>query len=666
MTLGIIQSAEDLPINPSVQCPVCSQRYELSRLPPGKRAKCTCNFRFAIPDPATLTRLPLLSLTLPKIGLTAVVEDVPEVQQEKAQTKETDREHLEQEVASIEAKHPILSDLDSRKFIPMRLFSLREQAEQLALVSGFDQLMCLSLLKGVDSYEYQERTVRHVLRELGGRALLADEVGLGKTIEAGMILKELVVRGLVRKILILTPASLVTQWKDELSAKFHLSFQIGKEAGDWSNLPRVVTSIDTAKSAKNMSEIHSIKWDLIIVDESHRLKDKKTLNWKLVNGIHKRYILLLSATPFQNDLLELFNLITILRPGQLYTEREFREKFLKRGNPRQARDPDQLKTLLRQVMVRNRRGEVGVRFTQRIAETKHLDMLEPERMLYDAAVQFCRNYFGDLYGGAAGLVAIGYLKQLGSSTFSFRESLVKNVLPRAQATNSQKIIKEAESLLNLADSVTDNIKLEALVREIKSNEDRVIVFTQYRGTQDYIAARFKTESLPHALFHGGLSADEKDLAVGRFRRDARILLCTESGGEGRNLQFANRLVNYDLPWNPMRVEQRIGRIHRMGQTRDVFIISLACRNTIEDYLLSLLEHKLNLFRLVVGEVDGILGKLRLDEQIVKLFLKSRDDAEFKKHLTEFGEELEAMRSKYEQFKKTNDNLLGAIDLGDAA
>jgi SNF2 family DNA or RNA helicase len=316
-------------------------------------------------------------------------------------------------------------------------------------------------------------------------------------------------------------------------------------------------------------------------------------------------------------------------------------------------------------MVRNRRGEVGVKFTTRIPETKQLDMFEDERRLYDAATQFCRECFGILYGNAAGLVAVQYLKQLGSSSFSFRESLVHNVLPRAHAAGGG-IVLAAEKLLALADAARANVKLEALIQSVRSHDDKVLVFTGYRGTQDYIAARLRVEGLSYTVFNGSMSADDKDRAIGSFKRDARLLLCTEAGGEGRNLQFAFRLINYDLPWNPMRVEQRIGRIHRMGQTKDVFITSLACRDTIEDYLLALLESKLNLFRLVVGEVDGILGKLKLDERIAKLFLESKNDQEFKRRMTDFGDEIGAMRAEYERCKQDNVVLLGGLSLGSTA
>jgi len=657
-----------------LQCPICVQRYDVSGVAAGKKARCTCGYPLTIPTASEAVRLPAIPGKLARLGLSSIASaslpsqgttNLPPPSVPKAGAKPPPPPPAPKRTAP-DTLSALLSSVEKGELLPLKLYDLRRQAEQYALLSGFDNLVALPHLKGIDSYDYQERTVRHVLRELGGRALLADEVGLGKTIEAGIIIKELHLRGLVKKILILAPASLTTQWRDELSAKFHLPFQIGKNVGDWTALPRIIASIDTAKSSQNMEAIQAIRWDLLVVDEAHKLRDKKTLNWKLVNGIPKRNILLLSATPFQNDLLELFNLITLLRPGQLYTEREFRTRFLKRGNKREARDPTLLTGLLKQVMVRNRRGEVGVKFTSRIPETKHLDMFEEERSLYDAATRFCREHFGTLYGGAAGLVAVQYLKQLGSSTFSFRESLVSNVLPRAEASGSRVIVSRARELLVLADAARANVKLESLVQGLRSHDDKTLVFTGYRGTQDYIAARLRVEAVPHVVFNGGMNAEEKDRAVGDFKRNARVLLCTEAGGEGRNLQFAFRLVNYDLPWNPMRIEQRIGRIHRMGQTKDVHVTSLACRDTIEDYLLKLLETKLNLFRLVVGEVDGILGKLKLDEHIAKLFLESKNNSDFKRRMGDFGDEVAAMRAEYERCTTDNASTLGGLGLGAAA
>src|SRR5687768_10879813 len=160
-------------------------------------------------------------------------------------------------------------------------------------------------------------------------------------------------------------------------------------------------------------------------------------------------------------------------------------------------------------------------------------------------------------------------------------------------------------------------------------------------------------------FHGGMSAKEKDAAVEQFRGPARLLLATDAGSEGRNLQFAHRIANYDLPWNPMKVEQRIGRVHRMGQTREVIVTSYTLQGTLEDQLLELLERKLNLFRLVVGEVEMILGKLQIEQHVAKMFLDSRRDADFRDRLARFGEELAALKSEYDQSQQANQAALTA-------
>ena len=207
---------------------------------------------------------------------------------------------------------------------------LHYQARLLGLQSGFDRLLCLPLVRGVRRYEYQETTALRVLREMRGRAILADEVGLGKTIEAGIVLKELIVRGLARKVLVLTPASLVTQWREELDVKFGLRFEIMDEFEDWARHDLVISSIDTAKRDVHKDEIQRLSYDVVIVDEAHKLKNRATKNWRLVASIRKRYMLLLTATPVQNELEELFNLVTLLRPGQLSSYGGFRSRFVRR------------------------------------------------------------------------------------------------------------------------------------------------------------------------------------------------------------------------------------------------------------------------------------------------------------------------------------------------
>jgi SNF2 family DNA or RNA helicase len=187
----------------------------------------------------------------------------------------------------------------------------------------------------VDTYHYQQETVRKVLRHFKGRALLADEVGLGKTIEACLILKEYWARGMVGRALVLTPPSLVSQWKGELIEKFGLTPASADDAAFradparfWQEEPLIVASIAMARLEPHATALAGTAWDIVIVDEAHCLKNRTSANWKLVNSLNKKFILMLTATPVENNLVELYNLITVLKPGLLATEGEFRKQFV--------------------------------------------------------------------------------------------------------------------------------------------------------------------------------------------------------------------------------------------------------------------------------------------------------------------------------------------------
>src|SRR5690606_33836368 len=198
---------------------------------------------------------------------------------------------------------------------------------------------------------------------MNGRAILADEVGLGKTIEAGMIIKEYMLRGLARRVLILVPATLVWQWFAELRDKFGLVATRQRTVYDWERSDVVIASLDTAKRTPHRDVILRQRYDMLVVDEAHRLKDRRSLNWKFVNAIHRHYCLLLTATPVQNSLDELHSLVTLLKPGHLGSSREFQRIFAL--DARRARDPQQLRAVLSRVMIRHRRGRDTVEFTPR-------------------------------------------------------------------------------------------------------------------------------------------------------------------------------------------------------------------------------------------------------------------------------------------------------------
>ncbi|MEJ7616248.1 MAG: DEAD/DEAH box helicase, partial [Pyrinomonadaceae bacterium] len=267
-------------------------------------------------------------------------------------------------------------------------FRLRHELVHLGLLQGFDELLCVPALHNVETYWYQTEAARKVLKQFRGRVLLADEVGLGKTIEAGMVLKEYLLRGMAKRVLILTPATLVGQWQEEMGTKFDVAFAtsydnlLRQDALSFWAQPRVIASIATARRAEHFTVLAEQTYDLVIVDEAHHLKNRQTQNWKLVNALQKRFLLLLSATPVQNSLVELYNLLTLLKPGIFKTEKEFRQSYMTSGHPRVPANRERMRDLMRDVMIRNTRSLVDVRLPPRHAVTMRLEAHPEEAACY--------------------------------------------------------------------------------------------------------------------------------------------------------------------------------------------------------------------------------------------------------------------------------------------
>ncbi|PYM52952.1 MAG: hypothetical protein DMD79_27400 [Candidatus Rokuibacteriota bacterium] len=213
-----------------------------------------------------------------------------------------------------------------------------------------------------------------------------------------------------------------------------------------------------------------------------------------------------------------------------------------------------------------------------------------------------------------------------------------------------------------ARAIVDDAKSRALLSLVRGWPDKLLVFTRFRATQQHLAEVLRDAGEPFALYHGALRRAEKEAAVRAFEGPARILLSTEAGGEGRNLQFAHGLVNYDLPWNPMRIEQRIGRLSRVGQTRDVHVFNLVAPGTIEETLLEVFDAKINMFELVIGEIDMILGQLATDqdfeELVTDLWLASEDSPAFRAQMQALGDQLLAAKVAYFEAKALDDRLFG--------
>jgi SNF2 family DNA or RNA helicase len=554
---------------------------------------------------------------------------------------------------------------------PLADLYLHRQALNLLFSPGFEVLLSVKAARNIQLLDYQLATVHHVLKYLRGRALLCDEVGLGKTIEAGLIIMEYLLRGLVRRVLVLTPPSLVEQWRLEMQTKFNLDFvpydaPLFKSTPlPWANFPYIIASLDTAKREPHRNMVLEQVYDLVIVDEAHHLKKQKTQAYQLVSQLKKKYMLLLTATPVENDLEELFNLITLLQPGQLETASSFKRKYITKGDPLKPKNVEELKKLVREVMVRNRRSETGVITAKRYAEVVEVALSQEEAAFYQRLTSFIRGHYIQEKGEISGAVNQFVLKTLQREVGSSIEAVLPTLEKMAFGENYPLSLRHVfHSLAEQAKRVSCRAKAEVLVSLLKKIPAKAVVFTCFVETMHFLAALLEKEGFRVARLAGGMRRAEKEAQVLAFADKAQVLVSTETGSEGRNLQFCNVIINFDLPWNPMRIEQRIGRFHRLGQTRDVYIYNLSAAETVEAHILELLDTKINMFQLVIGELDLILGNLQekrdFEDIIMDIWARAADEASLHARLEDLGERLSAAKKQYLAVKEIDERLLGEL------
>ena len=559
----------------------------------------------------------------------------------------------------------ILAAVARGAFAEESRYHLRLQAERLSLIQGFDELLSLEAI-AVQPFPYQLRSAQTALRRFRGRGLLCDEVGLGKTIEAGLVLKEYMLRGLVKKVLILTPPGLTQQWREEMASKFLLDFithddprfqALADKA--WEDFDRVIASLATARLKGNRQVIQRIPYDMVIIDEAHHLKNRATVSWRFANSLQKKYILMLTATPVQNKLDELYNLITVLKPGQLKTEREFKRRFVVRGDPRSPKNRGLLRELLADVMVRNTRAQVNIQLPRRRAYTVRLKLTPEEQALYKGVSHFVREAFRTGAGGVQKFILQLLQREVGSSAMAVRPTLEKLTANRNFSPQQRS---EAARLAEEAAAVSRQAKARALLKLLAASNEKALIFTHFLATLDYLAGVLGEAGHSFVVYRGGLTHAQKNEAIAAFEGPVQILLSTEAAGEGRNLQFCRRMINYDLPWNPMRIEQRVGRIHRVGQTQEVEIYNLSAEGTIEDHILRILDSKINMFELVIGEMDMILGSLAderdFDDIVMDIWTRSQTSEEVEVEMEALGEALVQAGQAYESMKHYDEALFG--------
>ncbi len=562
--------------------------------------------------------------------------------------------------------------------IPATRFHARVMAEEKSLKSGDSSTRVARALVDakVDLNPHQVEAAVFALESLPrGGCVLADEVGLGKTIEAGIVMAQLKAEGR-SKMLVLTPATLRMQWQAELLSKLDLEAVVvdGRTGGanPFESSSVVIASIPFAAARPEL--LRWIEWDLVIIDEAHRLRNAHRPGNKtgkaLRTALAGRPKLLLTATPLQNELSELFGLMSLLDEQILGPHEAFEARF-----PGELSDEaaGELKERLGGVVQRTLRRQVReyVRFTNRRSIVEDFSPSPEEQSLYEDVSEYLRRKdTAAIDPEKRTLLTLVYRKLLASSSHAIAPTLEKladglekkiQYLPQelaefaeeeeswrdagVRATRTAKEleleVKELKSYAERARALTGNAKGDALKRALdrvftvaRAHQwpDKAVVFTESRRTQEYLL-KLLQPTYKVAVLSGDASTPEARAAlVQDFRDRAQVLLSTEAGAEGLNLQFCNLVVNYDLPWNPQRVEQRIGRCHRYGQARDVLVLNFLNRSNAADArLYELLEKKLGLFDGVFGASDEILGALEsgvdFERRVLDIYQSCRSPTE---------------------------------------
>lgn len=571
-----------------------------------------------------------------------------------------------------------------------------------------------------------------------GGIILADEVGLGKTIEAGLVLNYVIDSG-AKKVLISLPATLRKQWEVELLEKFrrqaiildrytieHDRVNIQRRLENQNELSIVIASYDY--SSKLIKRFPQVKWDFLIIDEAHNLRNvfhgtKRAKNlYDLTKGIPK---ILLTATPLQNSLTDLHGLVSFIDPRIFGSEKVFNRRFVEGG------DYEELKQELLPVLYRTLRRDVGkyMSFSKRTCVTVDFHLSQDEKALYDATNAFLRR--DTLYSiptANRGLIILVIRKLLASSSFALVETfevLEKRLEKLYEGTKSayaqegfdlfwgfvedeidedgfneyddeetaekkqaiQAELKIVRNILDLARSIKTNAKINALKDALTSafshqiSEDlaeKAVVFTESKRTQKYIAAELRKSGYSEEdilLFNGdfddamtkeiyrawqvknfgktnyGKSVEYKHAIVDYFKSHAKVLIVTDAGSEGLNLQFCNTIINYDLPWNPQKIEQRIGRCHRYGQTHDVVAINLLnTDNEADRRVYDILSKKFELFEGVFGASDIALGALEsgvsFEKRILDIYQNCKNITEVRKAFAALNRQLDLKKNAH--------------------
>lgn len=599
------------------------------------------------------------------------------------------------------------------------------EATRFRFASLFDPLLAMNTSK-IDPLPFQiEAVYGYILKLPLIRFLIADDPGAGKTIMAGLIIKELKLRGVAQRILIVVPGHLKDQWRRELKEKFQETFIVVDRSSfnacygenPWQRENQVITSIDFAKRKEILPSLRNVHWDLVIVDEAHKMaayrygdKVSKTDRYELGEVISKTtdHLLFLTATPHKGDPENFRLFLDLLVPGFFATPELIEESLKNRDNP----------LFIRRMKEDLKDFEGKPIFTNRYPKTVKFRLSEKEKKLYNELSKYVISQYNKaLQEDKKRNVAFALLilqRRMASSTYALLKSLrrrkerLEELLKEPDlrketltfdseevdyyeevddyeeeerwkeekkwetlsiAKNREELQEEIvilNELIAKAKEILDEeqeVKLRELkkaieegfkkIREIQGNE-KIVIFTESKDTLEYLEGKIKSWGYSVNSIHGGMKLEERIEAEKVFRDKTQIMVATEAAGEGINLQFCHLMINYDIPWNPNRLEQRMGRIHRYGQQKDVYVFNLVAEDTREGQVLIKVFDKLEEIRKAMGsdKVFDVIGDVFYGKNLYQLILDAVANA---KSMDEIIKELD-LRVDEEYIKKIKEAL----------
>ncbi len=582
------------------------------------------------------------------------------------------------ELASISLKQ-IDCDFSSA---PWKVF-LALETIRYRFASMYDPLLAMNTSK-IDPLPHQiDAVYGHVLKMPRIRFMLAHDPGAGKTIMTGLIVKEMKLRYLAKRILVVVPGHLKDQWRRELKDKFEETF-VTVDRGTtnalygenvWHKENQIITSMDFAKRDEMIGSLQSAQFDLIVVDEAHKMaayrygdKVNKTSRYKLgeILSSNSEHLLFLTATPHKGDNENFRLFLDLLEPGFFATTEMLEESMLR----------DENTLFLRQIKEDMKDFDGKPLFLPRYVSTPVYDMSDPERDLYRDLTEYVRNQFNRALSSDKkrniGFALIVLQRRLASSSYALWMSLqrrrdklsklLSNFEESRQpalktfdfdemddmdeearweqeriwetlsiAENREELKREIDTVGNLADAAKAVIdgehevkltKLKETMEELDRNDvtAKILIFTESRDTLEYLEKRVRSWGYEVSIIRGGMKLEERVNAEGVFRNKSRVMIATEAAGEGINLQFCHLMINYDIPWNPNRLEQRMGRVHRYGQKYEVYVYNLVAQDTIEGRVFRRLFEKLDEIRSKMGNdrVYDIIGEIYQGRDLAQL------------------------------------------------